>query len=264
MEDVARRAGVSRALVSLVMNDSPKVSPARRAAVLAAARELGYRPDLNARNLAQRRTHTLGVLLNDIHNPFFTETVDGLDVAAREAGQRLLILHGARDPEREREAVETFLQLRVEGLVLVGTRIAPDDIAEIAAATPTVLVASGDAPGVDTVVTDDRLGAAFVVEHLVRLGHRRIAHVDGGDNVSAAERRQGYLAAMAAAGLADRAVVATGGDDDSVAAAAVDELLADDDPLTAVFAFNDIVATGVLDRLDDLGLGVPDRVSVVG
>ncbi len=264
MEDVARRAGVSRALVSLVMNDSPKVSAASRAAVLAAARELGYRPDLNARNLAQRRTHTIGVLLNDIHNPFFTETIDGLEASARLAGQRILILHGARDPGREREAIETFLQLRVEGLVLVGTRIPAVELTEIAATTPAVVVAAGRHHDVDTVSTDDHRGAQFAVEHLVRLGHRRIAHIDGDANVSAIERREGYLSAMAAAGLDDRAVIAVGGDDDTVAAAALDGLLARHEPPTAVFAFNDIVATGVLDRLDELGITVPDDMSVVG
>ena len=100
MEDVATRAGVSRALVSLVMRDAPNVSDARRAAVLEAAADLGYRPNLNARNLAQRRTMTIGVLINDIHNPFFADVIDGVEIEAERHGLDVIILNGGRDPDR--------------------------------------------------------------------------------------------------------------------------------------------------------------------
>ena len=265
MEDVAARAKVSRALVSLVMNDSPQVSDAKRAAVLRAAEELGYRPNLVARQLAARRTRTIGVLVDDLRNPFFGEVVDGIEAEAADHGFRVLILNGHRDAERELEAVETFLQFRVEGMALVGPRVGDDDLARIGGTAPCVVVASGAAhPGVDTVNTDGRRGAELAVEHLASLGHTRIVHLDGGSNVSAAERRAGYRSGMWAAGIGDLIDVRAAGDDEADALDVVDALLAEADPPTAIFAFNDLLAAGALDRLDDAGVSVPAEMSLVG
>ena len=263
METVAERAGVSRALVSLVMNDSPKVSAAKRAAVLQAAEELGYRPNLHARNLAQQRTTTFGIIINDIHNPFFAEVVFGIEAAADRHGYSVLILNGGRDPERERRAVETHLQFRVEAIILVGTRLGDDDLLRASDAAPTVIVAAGaDHPGVDTITTDDAVGAALAVDHLVALGHRDIVHLDGADNISSQLRASGYAKAMRAAGLEPRILRA--GDGESDAEAAVVRLIEDAAMPTAIFAFNDLVAAGALDTLDAAGLSVPSDVSVVG
>ncbi len=265
MEDVAERANVSRALVSLVMNNSPQVSDEKRRSVLRAARELGYRPNLIARNLAQQRTHTIGVLVDDLRNPFFGEVVDGIEAEAAEHGLRVLILNGHRDLQRELAAVETLLQFRVEGMALVGPRIGENDLVRIGGSAPCVVVASGTAhPGVDTVGTDGRRGAELAVEHLAALGHRRIVHLDGAANVSAAERRAGYRSGMRTAGLGDLIDIRPAGDDEADALAVIDELLAENDPPTAIFAFNDLLAAGALDRLDDAGLAVPGDMSLVG
>lgn len=265
MEDVARRAKVSRALVSLVVNDSPQVSEAKRRSVLRAAQELGYRPNLVARQLAQGRTHTIGVLVDDLRNPFFGEVVDCIEATTIEHGFRVLILNGHRDAQRETAAIETFLQFRVEGMVLVGSRIDDNDLARFGASAPHVVVASGNTrPGVDTVGTDDRQGAALAVEHLAALGHRRIIHIDGGANVSAAERATGYRTGMQAAGLEDCIDIRRGGDDEADALAVIDRLLVEPDPPTAIFAFNDLLAAGTLDRLNKAGVAVPDEVSLVG
>ncbi len=263
METVAERAGVSRALVSLVMNNSSKVSEAKRQAVLHAAEQLGYRPNLHARNLAQARTKTLGMIINDIHNPFFAEVVYGVEAAADDYGFDVLILNGGRDPERERRAVETHLQFQVEALILVGPKLDDDDIIRASAVVPTVVVASGrDNPGADTITTDEERGAALAVQHLVQLGHTDIVHIDGAANISSRARSRGYEKAMRSLGLEPRTL--RGGDDEADAEAAIVDLAETDSMPTAIFAFNDLVAAGALSTLEAAGLRVPDDVSVVG
>lgn len=266
MEDVAARAGVSRSLVSLVMQGSPGVSPHRREAVLRAAAELGYRPNAHARNLARRTTRTVGVLLSDLHNPFFAEVYDGIESAASEAGFKLLANTGGQRPAGEREAVGTLLELRVDGIILAGARLPSSDIVAAAREVPVALVTRVVRDrSVDWVTSDDAHGAELALEHLAALGHRRIVHVDGGRGAGAAARRNGYRRAMARLGLADHARVVHGDFTEVSGVAAAREIVKGPEPLpTAVFAANDLCAAGVLSELDDLGLAVPDDVSVVG
>ena len=262
MEDVAARAGVSRALVSLVMRDAPNVSAQRRAAVRKAAEELGYSPHVMARSLASRTSTVLGVMVNDLRNAFFADVVEGLDAAAQAAGFDLILNTGGRMPAREGAALRSLLSFRPAGVILLSPVVPAAAIEAAARQCPVVLVSrTSRLSGVDTVNDDGEAGAALAVEHLVQLGHRRIAHLDGGGAAGAAARRRGFQRAMRAHGL--EPIVVRSEHTDTAGEKAVRELLSAGMP-TALLAGNDFNAVGAISALEEHGLRVPEDVSVVG
>jgi len=265
MDDVAREAGVSRALVSLVMRASPRVGDARRRAVLRAVDELGYRPNVLARNLASRCTHTIGVMVNDLHNPFFAEMLDGMEAFASDHGYRLLLNSGWRRPSSERAAVETLLEFRTDGIVLASPRLETKAIVRAAESVPVVVLGRAlRSPHVDTVNSDEEAGACLVVDHLHRLGHVDITHFDGGAGAGASARRTGYVRAMRAIGAEGHIRVVEGDFTEVSGALAANQILEWPDRPTAVFAANDLMAAGALDRMEECGLRIPDDISIVG
>ncbi|MET9063916.1 LacI family DNA-binding transcriptional regulator [Streptosporangium sandarakinum] len=266
IRNVAERAGVSKSLVSLVLRGSPHVSEHRRQAVLQAARELGYRPNAVARSLVEGRTHLVGALVADLHNPFYAEFLDGLQESLHGDGLRLLIGNSQWDPAFEDEAVGAFLELRVDGLVLLGIAPTSETLIEATSYTPTVVVGERetDLGGVDIVVDDDQLGVRLAIDHLVELGHRRIAHVEGSRFSSGWFRCEGYLVAMRRRALAPYIMVEQGDCTEEGGAAAARVLLTRTPRPTAIFAANDTVAMGVLAAAAELGLRVPEDLSVIG
>ncbi len=265
INDVAKRAGVSKSLVSLVMRDSPTVSDGRRAAVLDAARELNYRPNAAARSLVRQRSGVFGVVLSDLHNPFFADVADGIEEGAVASGYRALLSSGFLDADRERMAVDTLLQLRVDGLILLGN-VGPLELFEdVAQSVPTVTI-SRETPSslVDSVRDDDQLGAAMLVDHLVGLGHRRIVHISPGDAAGGPGRRAGYETRMRHHGLADHIVVVDGAFTSEGGGSAMQTILASAEMPTAIVAPNDFAAIGVLEVADLAGIAVPGGLSVTG
>lgn len=264
MEDVAAEAGVSRALVSLVIRDSPHVTPAKRAAVLAAIEKLGYRRNRLASRLASRHTATLGLLVLDLRNPVWADVTDGVTEVAEAHGNHVLIAVGSADPTRERDALRSLLEMQVDGVVLAGYMGRASALRAQLAGTPAVtLTRRMPVSGVDSVVGGDQAGAEQAVDHLVSLGHRRIAHVSSPAALPYPARRQGYLAAMARHGLTPQLFEGDLAEPGGRAAARVFLDRAGDRP-TAIFCYNDLSAVGVLEELDRRGVRVPGDVSVVG
>lgn len=262
--DVARRANVSKSLVSLVMRGAPNVSAPRREAVLRAAAELGYRPNALARGM-RGRSYTIGVLLSDLHNPFFAEVVDGIEEGLASTEYRALLGSGGRDPDRESRTIDSMLDRQMDALVLISPSIPPAGISAVARRVPVVLIGGRiEDDALDYVVNDDFAGAGLAVDHLAGLGHERIAHVSGGDGPGAEDRRRGYEERMEKLGLGKHVRVVTGSYTDTGGYGATKRLLRSAPYPTAIFAANDLAAVGALTAAREAGLSVPGDLSVVG
>ena len=209
LEDVAAKVGVSTGTVSLVLSNAPGPSAATRERVMAAAAELGYRPDRTASLLARRRAHLLGVML-DVRSTFHAELVAELHDAAEAAGYDVLL--STVTPTRDsRRAIETLVDSRCEALVLLGPDAPTARLTTLGEQIPVVVVGRRlRSATLDVVRSADDHGVAAAVDHLVGLGHRDIAFVDGGPGTIATDRRSGYLRAMRRHGLDDRVRVLAG------------------------------------------------------
>jgi DNA-binding LacI/PurR family transcriptional regulator len=219
--------------------------PLQREAVLRAASELGYRLNAHAAQLASRRSMYLGVILAEVENPIFTQMLKSTEDLAESQGYAVLLSVSSLDAAGQRSAVNRLLGHRVDGLVLGGTRLPSREVKELAAILPVVTVGRRVA-GVEAVSVDDRTGAEVAVQHLVDLGHRRIAHIDGGNGPGPRLRRRGYEEMMTRCGLAVHHDVVRGDYSETGGVAAAEKLLSGSQPPTAVFAANDPMAFGVM------------------
>lgn len=265
IRDVAERVGVSKSLVSLVLRGSEQVSPEKRQAVLAAVEELGYRPNAAARSLSEQRTRSVGVLLNDMRNPWFVELLDGLNSRLHDSGLRMLLADGHLNRRLGEDLTRTFTELRVDGLIAVGTLPPSNALRAAATHIPTVVAGAREPvlPRVDVVANDDEHGARLATEHLIGLGHRRIAHI-AGQGVVGELRRRSFETALRERGLADTARVEQGDLTEEGGYRAMVRLLSSTPRPTAVFAFNDIACVGALSAAEESGLRVPRDLSLVG
>ena len=268
IKDVARLADVSPMTVSRVINASERVSPETRRRVEQAISELGYVPSRLASGLSRQRTGTLALIVPDVANPFFTLIVRGAEDVARRAGFRVLLCDTRADLDVEREVIEEMIAHRVEGIVIapVSDR-SKSNLRRLAKfGVPFVLI-DRTVSGIesDVVLGDSFGGARQLVEHLISLGHRRIGFIVESDEVSTArDRRRGYESALTAAGIpVDPALVADATVDPSGGHEGMRRLLELEDPPTAVFTVNNLVALGAIEAVRAAGLEVPDDVALV-
>ena len=265
INDVARVAGVSRALVSLVLRGSPKVSAERKQAVDEAIAALDYRPSNAARWLASGRTRIVGVLLDDLANPWFVEMLDGLQSVLGEKNLRMVLsdpMYLARPGE---SPVSAFMELRVDGLIIAGDVPPDDNLLRATAHTPTVVagIRAFELPTADLVTNDDVAGARSAVEHLIGLGHRDIAYLSAPTG-SAALRASAYQEAMRRHGCEEYIRVVQTDLSEHSGFEAMNSLIDGGRIPTAVLAANDIVAVGALSAADDHGIDVPSQLSLIG
>ncbi|GAB3559456.1 LacI family DNA-binding transcriptional regulator [Spelaeicoccus albus] len=259
--DVAEHARVSKSLVSLVLQGSPKVSETRRLAVLESIETLGYRRSSAAAALAGNRTRTVGVVVEDYRNVWFTDLLDGLQESLNEAGYRIAVSDLQQNSRLDKNPLDGFLSMRAEGIV-----VATDPTADMMNVhdVPVVMVGTHTRriPGSDVAANNDRAGGRLATRHLLDLGHRHIGHITttGG---AAIDREAGYDDAMTAARLPAQ-TAATDVPTEDAAYHATRAYLAAHPDTTALFASNDTAALGVLAAARDAGLRVPADLSVIG
>lgn len=267
IKDVAKRAGVSVATVSRVLNKSGPVSPEAAERIHEAANALHYVPHGGARSLITSKTSTIGVLLPDLYGGFFSEMIRGIDQTAQHHGYHLL-LSGSHNRKAEMEAAMRAMRGRTDGVIAMSPHFDAATLVENLPPSLPVILLSCEARDEDyQVIAIDNLGGAEVmVRHLVKLGHRRIAMVMGEKgHFDTAERLQGYRHALVEAGITpDERYEAQGDFSEASGHRAVQELLALPDRPTAIFCANDSMAIGGLAAVHDAGLRVPEDMTVVG
>jgi LacI family transcriptional regulator len=269
MREVAGKAGVSAMTVSRVINESRGVSDDARRRVESAIAELGYVPNRLASGLIRRKTGAIGLIVPDVANPFFTLVVRGAEEVAWRAGYHVILCNTQADLERERGYLEDMLAFQVEGLLLapVGERSKPNLRILRKNGVPFVLIdRSLNGYQGDLVQGDSIAGARLLVEHLIGLGHRRIAMVSESGEVSTArDREQGYRQAHEHAGIALRPefLVGSSAIDPRAAHDATLALLDLREPPTAIFSVNNIAVVGVVEAIRERGLDVPKDIALV-
>jgi DNA-binding LacI/PurR family transcriptional regulator len=262
--DVAERAGVSKSLVSLALRGKPGVSESRRKAVLRAAEELGYRANAAARSLAQQRTHTVGALLSDVGNPWFIDLLGSLRSELATLGLNLF-LSESHQLQTDSSVLDAFIEARVDGLLLLGTVPVTDALVSAVGTMPTVVVSGRepDVPAVDVVSGDDLAGARSALQHLIDLGHTRIAHL-AGTGRAADLRAEGYRQEMHRHGLGRHVHIEVSDHTEAGDLVAVQLLLRAGPRPTAILANNDYAALIVMSHAVSRGMSVPGDLSVVG
>jgi LacI family transcriptional regulator len=270
IHDVATHAGVSAMTVSRVINHPARVAPATRLRVEQAIHDLGFVPNALARSLLHGRTHTIALIVSDISNPFFTQVARGVEDVAQRNGYTVIFGNSDESPEKERQYIQALLSRRVDGLLIAAAGSASRPMLEVLLRHkhPFVLIDRViDGIATDTVIGDSIGGARLLTEHLIGLGHRRIALVNGPSEVSTAyDRRRGYLEALRTHALEPQPELIIEGyykRDSGYQAARQLLALPPAQRPTAIFAGNNFLSVGVIEALREAQLVVPQDIAVV-
>ena len=264
--DVAKIAGVAPITVSRVINNSGYVSPATRARVEKTIADLGYVPNRLAQGLRSKQTYTLGLVITDITNPFWTTVARGVEDATHAAGFNVILCNTDESEEKQDKYVRVLLQKQVDGFIIVPARSSNEAVTLIQnAKVPLVVMDRKVGIPVDTVRCDSEDGAYKLVRHLINLGHKRIAVLSGSERVSTAvDRVNGYRKALKEAGLSiDETLILSREFTQAAGYDMTQHVLLLESRPTAIFAVNNFIAIGAFKALIEMNLRVPDDISMV-
>ena len=268
IKDVAKKAGVSVATVSRAMQDKGIISPSTKMRVLDVAKELNYRVDMGARSLKIKQTKSIGLCICNICNPFYPPLVRGVENTINKFGYSLVICNTEENPKTEEAYLNVMLEQRVDGLIITPTWDICSSLKEFEARNIPIVVVDRSANDIlsDTVCVDNVHGAYTAVEHLLKLGHKRIGLIGGPKMISTTQERvQGYLEALRKYGLKkDTSLMVDGGSSIEGGIKAMENLLELSSPPTAVFGYNNVVTLGALLTLKKRNKKIPKDIAVVG
>jgi LacI family transcriptional regulator len=268
IKDVAREAGVSVGTASQALRASPAVREATRKRVLAVAKRLRYQPSAVARGLVTRRTHTVGLLISDIANPFFIRAVRAVEDVAQENGYTVILCNTDEDPAKEMQYLRVLMEKRVDGIILATTAGSLRSVRDVRWRRVPLVLFDRELSGIatDTVKVDGVLGGRLATQHLLDLGHRRIAIIHGPVvRSTGAERLQGYLEALKAAGIRPiPALIREGNFKQDSGRELARQLLHVSPAPTALFCTNNLMTVGALQTLGERGIRIPKDLSLVG
>jgi DNA-binding LacI/PurR family transcriptional regulator len=268
IKDIARVAKVSHPTVSRALRHSPLVNQETAERIRQIASGMGYRPSAVARSLATKKTKTIGVVVTTIADPFIGEVVSGIEETANEHGYSVILANSNADPDREVKVVHSFHERRVDGILVTASRVGALYAPLLSQLKVPTMLINNQHPGefAHSVMIDNVTASCEATQHLIQLGHRRIAYL--GDQFgfqSDTERFAGYRQALALADLPFSPELIAHGDGKAEGSMqAMEKLLALAEPPTAVFCYNDMSALGAMRVIYDHGLGVPSDISIVG
>lgn len=271
IRDVAQLANVSVATVSRVLNGSPKVSQKSKEAVLQAQKELGFYLNANARALAQRDSHTLGLVVCDVSDPYFGAVVKSCEDVVHKQGYNLLIGQGYHNAEQERQAIEALLSYQCRGLIVHSFAISENELKEYMDKVPCMILINRVLKGYESrcVTCDNYMGERLVVDELASNGHKKIAYVGSTHDIQdSTDRLQGYLDSLSEHGLPinEEMIVKADPSLEGGANAALKllERFKPGEDFTAVACYSDVIASGLISTFYQRNVKVPDMVSVTG
>lgn len=268
IKDVAKAAGVSVATVSRVINQSPKASKSAIESVNKAMHELGYRPNAAARALVSQSTHTMGVLVADVSDPFFGTLVKAVDTIAHQHGKHLLVGNGYHSAEDERRAIELLINNRCDALVIHSKALSDQELIDFSKETKGMVVINRHIPQLAErcISLDNHKGAYLATEFLIRQGHQYIACIASSHPIADADERiAGYRAALTAHNIQlPDSYIEYGEPNSEGGESAMTNLLTKAIEMSAVVSYNDYMAAGALSVLAENGIATPEQISIIG